>query len=313
MTPSKPSQDPEIRLTHDVRATRDMASLRFSQLGGAGQDWGVLRLVPEEESGSTTIPGAYIQGGRVVAPEGAQSADIKSGTWSVLAFPGKTPHPDGRYSWQDPLQRSRVITPEDLYSPFINGGIVLCKPPSAGKSMQEFNPVFLLFPDWVSFVTPAAVYVEANGPVLEARTKPTPLAVDHLRMLLQQSNGILLTLAFRRLSESQVLTPDRVSQALASPIRESAAVVIFLLLMARGPASEPLVKHAYHLTEGTGDPAKLREMALGGYTAMTFGDTAQQDRAEEILKTARRQFDLLGVNVHVDAYLKTLFDFANML
>jgi|SRR5579871_2741965 len=312
MTPSKPQDDPEIRLVHDVRATHDMAALRFGALAG-GKGWAVLRLTSDANSGGQTIPGAYVQGGRIVNAAREKPVIIYSGAWRVLATAGKEHHADGNYSWEQPRQISRVATPEERYSPFIHGGTVLCKLPSAGKSLQEFNPVFLLFPDWVPLVSRAAVYVEANAALFESSKKPTPLAADHWRMLLQQTNGILVALAFRRLVETGELTHDQAAQSLALTLPETAAVLIYLLLMTHGPETQPLVDQANRFTESCGDPAKLRDLALGGYTTMTFGDTEQQDRAEAILKITRRRCDALGVNVHADVYWKTLFDFADLL
>jgi hypothetical protein len=205
-----PSNSLEDRVLHDVRAVHDGAALPDPQQILPDAEWLVIRITPGLISGSAEQTGTAVDidtGQLVDMTTGKPVAQAppytmnKSGQWELLsALTPTVSKSEGKYAWSEPLGRKSKLQPEDLYSPFIHGGVALCRRNPMASAAEEFAPVYLLPSRWESEIKPAYEVAGQKPGAFQgefARSETTALLP-----FFSSPNSFLATLAFRRLLQS---------------------------------------------------------------------------------------------------------------
>lgn len=290
---------------HDARAVHDTATLRFQDyLRAGGQpEWMLARVDPASQSGNATVPGAALRNGKLVGPANAPAVIMKIGAWSRLA--GEGTEADGApYSWTENLQEEiRTPSPEDFYSPFVRGGVVLFHP-DAAQGLGSFGSPRLLFPDWGSDMPAAMKLAREYAGVLDSAL-PDPGREAKLANLTGHRNRLIAAAAFRQWvsqpREDQSVVADRLARAKG----HMASVVVFLLLTGSSdPKAVEEVRQAVAVAPGSD---VLRSIALGAFAATLFRgkQPGAAEQAEAVLSAARER---LGVRtIAADPYLSAIF------
>jgi len=141
-----PAEDPAIARLRDARTIYDLAHLAPADLAPG---WRVAAITPGARSGAGTIPGAYIEAetGRFVNPDSAAMVMIVEGSWQIVTGPERG---TGTYSWQEPLAEfhTRLPEPDDLFSPFVHGGLIVVQP--GWSASERFGHPPLVWPSWIA-------------------------------------------------------------------------------------------------------------------------------------------------------------------
>lgn len=283
-------QAASVKVLHDARAVHDMATLDLSGLVQHGTaQWVVARIVPASQSGFATIPGANIRAdtGQFVNPGNASPVLMKQGHWEVLASSGVQEPPSGTYSWTEPLATAkRHLTPEDYYSPFVKGGIVI-RGSALNKGLSGNQPpVYLTFDNWVQDVPDAIAHAVTPQPTSNLLGTPNPL---------------LQVQAFRRLLQSGALQPSQLADAVARASEDVAAVDTYLALVHKRDAGEQLAK----LVGASNSDDTCRGIVIGAYAVKLLANNpAAASQATSVLAAARNK---LAGPLERDEYLKALF------
>lgn len=233
-TPPPRSQDATILLLHDARAVHDTASIRLRDYMLQGTPgWIAANILPGARSGSGTIPGASIDAntGKLRNPNNAAPELLKEGRWKAVASSSPAQETaSGEYAWSEPVgQVKRIPDPEDYYSPFVEGGEILCQPVKGPQGIEQFGPVRLLFTGWGEFVGPAFGFLQSH-PSLLSPGVPAPSEVSQLAEVLSGKNPLLALLAFRHLLTAHQLTTRQAQDRLNSSGANLTAGLVYLLI-----------------------------------------------------------------------------------
>lgn len=317
--PPAPPPDQAIVLFHDARAVRDIASLRPEDYGLQGHPaWVVAKVTPGPDSGASSVPGAFVDGqtGKIVQPPGTQAVVTKDGTWKALmTAPQSSQYAGGSYSWSERLaQRKRSLSPEDYYSPFVSGGIVLFRPLPGASEMDQFEPARLLFSDWGQYVAPAFDFVRQHSRLFD-EVKLSPDEITQLTRLLSERNGLLAVLAFRQLLLAAKMGAIPVSQNLFRADERAAAIFTYLALTA--PTHQTEIDQALEGTldavRSSQDLTRLRSIGLGCFAAALFNPgTRGAVEAKRALEAIRVRLKQLGRAAGRDQELDLIFEKMNV-
>ena len=224
----------DVRHFHDVRATHDMANLRFD--AGGADAWVILRIAPDPHSGSATMIGVMLDaasgamldartGQIVTTPETVRSGIIEEGSWALVAsLDGGAPAATtGRYSWTEPAPtRLHGLAAENIYHPFARGGVVLCRHhPTIGGSAQ-FLPVYLVPPGWEASVQVAHALCARDPAVFEGPDFP---------VLLHGDDPLLAAIAFRKLAETGAVDAIVLRHTVGRATGYKRAILVYLLML----------------------------------------------------------------------------------
>jgi hypothetical protein len=292
---------------YDVRAVHDVAALGWIVPAARPGQWTIAKITADPDSGKGTVPGAYIDAstGRFVAPAGASLAAHKRGTWTVIAGGNEPAGTTHRYDWTEPIQRSgRTLQPEDLYSPFADGGVILFRPGETPGAAGFFQDVVLLFPEWSADAANALAYVYQHPSI--ARLPADNPGVEEVRGIMRSGNRLLTVAAIAQLSSGGHLSRAEIEDIVLRGEPQLAATLTYCLLM-QGSAVEPWIERASRADQ-------LRWMAVGAVSVDVFGkpvpglDTA----ARSALVAVRDRLARLGREPDSDAYLQALFDLVKL-
>lgn len=298
------TQAPHVAVSHNARAVHDAATLRFTELTRNGKPrWVVARINPTPQSGSAIIPGAVIRAdtGQLAAPSGAAPVTLKQGSWNVLSEAAPMADKEGTYSWTEVLEEEkRSLSPEDFYSPFAKGGVIVFLPAGQGGGPAWFEAAHLIFDEWADRVDAAGRYVLDHAGVLDGGEPVAGQDAD-LRTLLSHENPLVRISAFRQLIARGYGTPEIVQRSVATG--DQAAAVLTYLSITTGDDS--LAAALKQFVSATADEAKLRPIALGAYAASMFrgGEESVGARAKAVLTAIAGQ---LGPAGRADPYLGVL-------
>jgi hypothetical protein len=288
MVPHLQPQRAELLLLHDARAAFDTASLSFQEFETNGApSWVLATVTPSSRSGSATVPGAYIDGatGEFVNPSGQGAVVVKEGTWRPIASAHQAdPDVDHEYSWTEPLKRRPdPQVPEDYYSPFSNGGTILCRPKSGSAEIDQFGPVRLLFWEWRDFVQPAFVLAQR--------------AWHRNRQTVSHDNGLVATIALRELLRAKEISPQAASRLLDTADMRRRSVFIYVMLAMGAPdMAKESVRALVDRVQATQQFEEIQTIALGAFAAALF-DSTKTDVAEgsrTVLIAARKRLQVDG-------------------
>jgi hypothetical protein len=189
--------------------------------------------------------------------------------------------------------------PEDFYSPFVKGGVVVFMPTS-DNGLAHFGSPHLIFDQWADRVDAAGQYALKNLALLEGdRLQAGQETV--LRGLLSHENPLVRVGAFRQLLARGQVTPEIVERAIA-PADDVAAVLTYLVVTTDDPR---LTGAITQFVAATRDETRLRAIALGAYAASTFRGQEQAInlRANAVFKAIVGQ---LGPTARSNTYLEAL-------
>jgi len=323
-----PSQDMARALSRDMRSVYDIASLRFKDFVASGKpEWTLAIVTPGLWSGSATIPGAYIvaETGKLVTPPNPHEVIVRKGDWVAIGSAQAPTKKSGSYSWSDPgvepCHRCPPWRPviEDFYSPFDYSpsgqeDIVLFRFDPAAKDRKQFVSARLLFDSWTIDVEPASAFVTGHPGLLEdGQTSTNELPI--LKDILSGANRLLAVEAFRELLESRQMTPAMAQEQISKNGNQLRAVFSYLILASS--ATENLPQQLNQFIHNSYDPATLKSVALGAYTAALMKPgTNVSGRALATLKAVAAQARALygtpndgtpnDKDPYKDAYLKLI-------
>jgi len=263
------------RVLHDVRAVVDVCDMDLERIGAS--DTGasvVLSTTPDPHTGSTTIPGVFIDGetGRMVDRDGV-AADLnqpgmllREGRFQVLTvLSGATSTRDGRYSWTQPLAiRTRGVTRQAVFDPFALGGTVVCRyhPDAAAP----FEDVRLLPEGWETQVADA---VQVTRRVVRQQPAARPAGTE-LRDQVESANPILFAQSINALAEAGGIDSPLLA-SLYDRLREyRRAVLHFVTLRHPQPSIAAAVRNQLQADLGGTDRDRRRAAALGLLAARLF-------------------------------------------
>jgi hypothetical protein len=294
----------------NARAVRDTAFLEFASfLQGGTVVWVLAAVRPYDDSGSATMPGAYVKGdtGELVTPPGAAMIVVVRGQWQRRAAHSTQPElRTAEYSWTKPFhERQRVPTWEGIYSPFIRGGVVLFTPNAGTKGIEYFGANCVLFPEWAGLVEDAFKQYESE-PALQAA--PGDLAQDRGRLvaLCSAENHFVAIIATRKLIEAKAFRRDLLRHALTAPDEQRRAVTVFLVLTGPDDAgARDLLAEVGAALTSAGPVEQVRSVALGAFSAALDPRAGKkvQDRARALLEQVRRKQTSLGAPAQSDPTL----------
>jgi hypothetical protein len=227
-----------VDFRREVRIAYDMTQLRLEAIPKRdAPGWAVLRVNPGPLSGMRTGKGVYVQAetGRIITPPGGGQPIIRrEGTWEdasglqvpATAFPAK-----GTYGWYKPwkLLRRPYQEPDQVFSPFVGGGVVLCKLPPKLEGEVEFRTAYMIPPDWAGSVSPAYKVLADRPSLFEGPL--VPANVDQLIQLARDQNPLVSVTAFRRLIELRDGL-DQQSLPILRESRDSTRGILLYMVMA---------------------------------------------------------------------------------
>ncbi len=293
----------QAMVLHDIRAVSDIASLKWLRQPIKEGQWVIARIKPDAGSGAGTIPGGYIDGatGQFIAPPGAPPVIVKHGTWTVLAGGTESASAPHRYDWNEPMQESeRGLQPEEMYSPFVRGGVILFRPGGELGTRGYFQDLVLLFPEWSGDAASALTFAHEHPSAVKAPASDK--GVKELRSILHGGNRLLTAVAFAQLSIAGNLSATEADDAVLRAEPRLAAILIYRLLV-QSRAVESAIQRA-------SQPDQLRWMAAGALSVDVFGprEAAVRTAARGAMVAARNRLVSLGGHPDSDAYLRVLFD-----
>ena len=251
-----------------------MALFDPQRIGRDNGVWMVAQIVPGPYAGSATIPGAYIRSssGEIVNQASAPPALICEGKWERLsAVRGAAPRTGG-YDWTQPLEERlrTVVRPDDVYAPFVEGGVIVCQYTADAAGRDRFEPHWLLPRAWASAVKPA---MDAFG------EKPGGGTV-------RRSNPLVAISMARRAVDRASDDPAALFEVVSGfPLtNDFAAAVLTYLILLRSRTGGPILP-----VKGKG-PWRVRPTVLGAAAVITFhsGDADSQRLARETLESIDR-------------------------
>jgi hypothetical protein len=294
------------RILHDTRAVLDACDLDLSQIGAnPAEVWVVLRTAPAEHSGSTTIPGAMIDGdtGRLVDASGAEASlerpavVVYEGSYEVLTvISGHPPAMAGRYSWREPLQPvARGLSREHVYDPFARPGTVVCRHDQAEHDIAPFDQVHLLPEGWERHIA-------------EAVPAPREPSEETLRGWLTSPNPLLFTRAVTLLARGKRLDEPLLRSLLDRTNGYRRAVLHFVTLRDPEHLGAEAVRAGLDADFAAGsEPDHRRAAALGLLTARLFAPEATADAVAGWAPLSRPAGLLDAAVVAEDPYVREAF------
>jgi hypothetical protein len=305
---------------YDLRAVTDMVNLHLEAAGNVpAQGWAVLRITPDQYSGSATFIGGAIDGstgklieaatGRPAAPGSLQLGIVEKGSWQALTRIGSPRGKQGgRYDWTKLLIDNKPkIEPEDIYQAFAKGGVILCKHDPQVEGAAQFDSVSLLPQGWESFVRPAIAAVRKNNALFGA-----PASVsrkDALRAMLQDKNSIVSTIAFRSLAESGALDAEILHEGHTKSTGYRRAVFMYIALLNSRTVGEPVVEQELRQSiQNTRRGPDSRPVALALAAATLFHPDLPRTRSLSLrlLGAVRSQSLRLPRKQAPDSYVERL-------
>jgi hypothetical protein len=309
-----PPQQPAVVLVHDARAVYDTGALRFEDFMVQGQPvWIVAIVTPGPGSGSATVPGAYINAntGEFVTPGNTQTVLLKVGKWrAVEGSDQRMKSGEGEYSWTENLgPEKRKLLPEDYYSPFAHGGMILCRLTPGATGIDQFGPVRLLLQGWQEYPGPAFEFA-ATHPSVMADNQVTPAEVTQLKQMLSEKNKFLAVLAFRALVAAGRMEPNLAGNQLTNAEANLAAVYTYLVLASTAGDPHHLSQKLIDLTRTTHDVTKLRSIALGAFATGLFHpeNSGNTSSSKVVLRAVRQRLKELRIAIEKDTYMFSIFE-----
>ena len=267
------AQPADIQVLHQARAVYDCANLQITDyLSGDRGSWAIAELVPAKTSGYSTVPGAVIRDGRVESSANSPLSVMKVGHWRLLTSSTSGPVAAGDYSWIEPIEERRRPTPEDVYSPFVNGGVILYQPQT--DPAKPFTSVRVVFRDWTA-AWPQALKAVASSPKTDTQ----------LTTVSDQSNPWLEIQEFRSVLRRKGNSADAgdLWSIVMNKSGTSAAVMTYLMLV---ESTSPVPVDAL-LRPASAD--RLHGIVLGAFAARTFAHSARISAATDEFLTKVRQ------------------------
>jgi hypothetical protein len=294
---------PELRreyaVLHDARAAHDIGSFRFADYEIEGlPSWIVATLNPDPDSGSATIPGGFIKAetGEVIVPEGVAAVVLKKGKWHALAGASPIQSVLGTYSWSEPLEEEKhVLTPEDYYSPFAYGGMVVFRQIPVADDIKQLEPVNLLFPEWEKLMESAFTLSRRDSILYGNSIQITD--AETLKQLVLHQNGLIATFALRELLRAPQTAPQDVYPFLETEDDRRRSIFTFAMIArsSSGKVSEFARAVETHLRT-LRQLDQLRSIALGAFAAALFDGREPEvnSGARRVLIAAHQQFKTMG-------------------
>jgi hypothetical protein len=277
----RPELQIEYTVMRDARAVNDAGALRLSEYGTPrSPSWALVEIAPASDSGSATVPGAHIDGetGAMAIPGGVAPVLVKKGEWRLRSA-SRSDHPAaGAYAWAEPLaEEKRALEPEDFYSPFAYGGMLLFEPNPDGADIDQFHHPRMIFPEWQDMVRPAFAHSTKTEGALDGRS--TEKDAEALAGLISGANVLLSALALRESLRIRSVIPQSVAELLHGKGDHLKAVFAYLMLTASllGEASS-WQPHIVQLVRKADRPEDVYALGLGAFAAAVLQYREPQSR-----------------------------------
>jgi hypothetical protein len=276
----------DIQVLHEARAVHDCANLQISDyLSDGTENWAIADLVPSKASGYSTIPGTVIRDGRLEGPANAPLSVVKVGHWRLLAASTSAQVANGAYNWIETIEELRRPTPEDLYSPFVHGGIILYK--KQADLSKPFASVQVVFQDWYADWKEAVKTVSLSPKLRSIEAETTGQTTDEqLAPFSEQTNPWLELQAFRNILR-RTAKSDGAGDLWSFVMKKSgkSAAVMTYLMLVESPGAVPVDA----LLRSTSTD-RFQGLVLGAFAARTFAPSAKvYASSNELLTKARQQ------------------------
>lgn len=291
----------------EARAVHDTATLKLPDYHSSkGAAWVVAAIEPAKDSGTTEVPGAYIEAdtGKYVQPAGAQGVVVMKGAWRALATADSSVPSKGDYSWSEiPKQRVRVPKPDQFYSPFANGGTVVFQWEPTAQGAAQFGVARMIFPEWAQDTAETLKSAPGIEEKLVALTN-APNASAQAESLLSAKNNLSSILALNALlrAPDSSKTVARMPALLDAADARKLSALVYLCLAASAVGDRPqLVTEIKALIGETTDPSRLAGIAYASYAVALFDptDTSARNAASDVITTLRQR--TAALNVPMDA------------
>lgn len=172
-----------------------------------GRSWVVAEVMPAPTSGQLRAPGAYVQDGKLVLPEGSEWAAFIEGTIEIReVLTGSALRGRLDYRWPTP---AFARLPEDLalFSPFRDApGLVLCQIVEGAQDASRFPRVAMIPEGWLVALPAARAAVTDQRADFEG--SPPPAALRRLEALAKGENPWLVVAAARALWRAGRAAPE---------------------------------------------------------------------------------------------------------
>jgi hypothetical protein len=311
-------QQTEYAVVREARTVHDTATLQLADYRIAvGSGWIVATIEPTSDSGSATVPGAYIEAetGRYVAPTQAEVTLAKSGRWTSIATGYEHAPSSGHYTWNEPMnRRTRALTPEDFYSPFAHGGTVVFQFEPDAKAAQQFGACRLIFPEWAQS---AADTLKMSTHIVELLRKLTltPLSTMEASKLVHGGNGMLATLAFRGLLQHAPAFDSQAPALLKAADARRLSIFVYLGLTA-APQKDRTewLKLLRDCVMDTHEPERLLAIAYAVFAAQLFAGQEPGDAhaSHELMQLLHKRVGELGLPMPENSPWILLFHKSNI-
>jgi|CXWL01.1.fsa_nt_gi hypothetical protein len=163
-----------------------------------GRSWVVAEVTPAPSSGQLRVPGAYVQDGKLVVPEGSEWAAFIEGTMEVReVLTGSAPRGRLDYRWRSPTY-ARLPEDRALHSPFRDApALVLCQIVEGAQDASRFPRVVMIPERWLAALPGARAALADQRSDFEGT--PSPAALRRLEALAKGENPWLVVAAARAL------------------------------------------------------------------------------------------------------------------
>jgi hypothetical protein len=258
------------QVLHDVRCTHDLALLSFAPVGSSTDALAVVRLIPSPSSGSTVFKNAARGGGASTAVnESAETGVDEAGTWEiVIPLQQKQLSTHGSYHWVNQFrEHERKLSVENLYSPFTEGGLVICEIHSGNSEKESFENVSLLPLGWEKFALPAYAQYRMRAKLF--RESVSPIARGELDRMLADANPLIATMAVRTLLEAQQMQIESLRETIAGSESYRRAALTYLALTETHYISDEALQKAFDAIVTSGKALEEQKYtALGVLSAL---------------------------------------------
>lgn len=294
-------QQTEYAVIREARTVHDTATLQLADYRMiAESSWIIATVTPTPDSGSASVPGAYIEAetGRYITPEKSEMVLLKKGSWRAIAAGSEHAPVTGQYAWDEPInRRTRAASPEDFYSPFAHGGTIVFQLEPHADAAKRFGACHLIFPEWTQ-ATAESLKASAHISELLAKLAKQPQSTIEVTQMALGNNGISATLAYRSLLQHAPAFTLQAPALLRAADARRLSIFVYLSLTA-APTKDRAnwLKLLYQHVMENKQPEHLLAIAYAAFAVQLFSnqDPVSARAARDLLQALHKRVVELGI------------------